>query len=437
MKIKYTLAIFMGAFLPYLAYTMEDGKVDPKPAYDRQELNNIIQQAKACAQGISGRQIIQQYKADKAHQHEEKIQGLEKAYKDQNTILLRADCKPIAFGIYKRDLVETTVFAANIAADVLVYKKLQAIRLDHILDSITKNYAQFLDVLLKVKEDQEKWQKEYDDKNAVLKLLTNSKREKNVLLKPLREYLKKEHSYIFYNPFKQETIVPLLIKFLTEKLGNAAQDYLIVNYLPRDNQDWACAYERDENGQLQRVQPVLSLTSGLRFAKWILSLGTGIWFQGAASNIDNLGKLNKFCGWGLPKFLFSKPMQVGVELFIIGWSAKFFDAASTAIWVDYIINNQEDLLELLTEYKKEKESFQDETKVKALEKKIKNFVHKGHEPISFMPAKLLRQWWMVRNSSDTLSSLITFAPLVGFFGWKGYCFYKDCFGIPTANQTQA
>jgi hypothetical protein len=417
---------------------------------DYAEINDALVDAANASQQTDSNQIMAEYEAGQAREAAEELQRVQKAHVEQNTLLCRVGKYSLSAGIYKRDLIEAALFAFDIQLDWWLYKKLHQIRLETITQSIIKNASELEDVLLKVKNEQSKWQTDFEKKNVLMKALTAVEVQKAMLLSPLKAYLRSKHSYIQYNPFKKETIVPLIARLSADKLGKIAHDKLIVDYASPHLIERTWAYEKNDKGEITMTPPAISLTRILKDIRWWISPSFTQSADTAVTALEWFGKVWTWIGkiqnrqehpdaqvrppsFNLEKVLSSRPFKLTIEFLILGLAVKFFDSASSDIWVDYVITNQEPLLELLTEYRLAKESFKDEATIKGLEKRIKKFISKGHKTVSFLPVALLRQWWTARTRSSVVGACLAITPFVAFAGYK---FWKWFYQSPPQTQTE-
>lgn len=457
--------------------------------------NNLIEIVTKCAKGGSGLQKIevkgmQQSEVDNMMQEvretlaevgngaiqREQAQGLEAdriaevaekdaGYKNQNTLLFKIGSGQLSLGLYKRDLIESMNVILNIAADVLVYKRLNNLRINYLNDLILEKHAEIENLLLKIKENQKKWQQDYDNKSSVMKAFVNVEFERLRILKPLRDFLNKNCRVVGANPFKQDVFMALFTRWATEKLTNKLEDWLIVKgHLPSDTAPSPLgiekSYTRDENGRLVEMDlPFLSLTRMLQWTRFIVTpfgwtnaiisskdisstiasaSGYGLKFlnpqlSGAQmqpqsllqsqQNIDRPSIFSRIKNFMVNKthdFLTSQYIPNVIEFASLGFAAKFFDDMSNLSWGQYVIQNQDSLLRLLQEYRIEKESFGNVSRLKECEANIKQFIKNGHYIGNGVS---MAKWFNTQALGYDRTQLVLQTPLLIFGAWKAISFY--------------
>jgi hypothetical protein len=363
----------------------------------------------------------------------------------QNTLLWATTGTGIRFGLYNQDMLKGSLWAINMMSDMFLYKRLQVIRVAKINNEIKAHYEELLEHLNKLKEAQRTFDKEYDEKSLIGQLLVARKRQRNALADPVRNYIRNQHALIYSNPFRQETIFPLTLRFIVEKLGSLLEEKYIERVPITDPLHWNY-YEYNEQGR--RVEqndlapfslvtiarkgvqvltnPISALTSlifesGYEGADFIYSRLLKSQGQQAESKIAKLG-------YKALRAVYSQPGKIVLKFLELGAAAKIFDTVSSDLWIDYVLKKQDKLIDILTQYKEAKDSFKDTAVLKEIEARIQKFVQHGHNPVTFVPARLLRQWFSARNSANSQASFFLTLPIAGIAGWKLYRWYKETIG---------
>ncbi len=402
------------------------GKLSPE---EQAEIDATIREIPTILEEANPEEIIRKEEARQEKQEKKKEEARDNKIRWQNTLLWATAASSSQFiprfGIYNKDAVEGSFFAANIVSDIFLYKRIHNNRIAKITGHVKEHYQQILDELEKVQKAQDAFEKEYDEKSMLGKMLVNHRRKKSSLADPLRNYIQKYHSLIKYNPFKQETIVPLMVRFGVEKATTLLKSKFLEDISIWDNR-YGKVYEKNEYGEVVESDSMpISIVSILKWLQWGSNPFLAFVRDRSDSFVSGMGWFNKRFKWGIPEWIYSPTGRAIIELIGLGWAVKLFDNGSNALWAEYIVNHMEELKKILEDYKKAKESFKPEAEIKAIEKDIKDYVAKGHDAISFMPARLLRQWWTAKSSANARISFFIAFPIACIAGWKAYNLYKS------------
>lgn len=396
---------------------------------EQAEIDVTIREIPTILEEANYKEIVNKEEQRQAKQEKKKEQAQDEKIKWQNTLLWATAVSSSRFipqfGIYKKDAVEGSFFAANIVSDIFLYKRIHNNRIAKISSLIKTNYLQMLDELEKVQKSQEAFEKEYDEKSMLGKMLVNQRRKKNSLANPLRNYIQQHHSLIKYNPFKQETIVPLIVRFGVEKATTLLKNKFIEEVSIWDNR-YGKVYEENAQGELvESDSRPISLLSILKWGQWFSNPFLAFVRERSNSFVSGMKWFNKKYKWGIPECIYTPTGRAVIELIGLGWGVKLFDGGSNALWAEYVVGHMDELKKILQEYKKAKESFKQDSEIKRIEKDIKEYVAKGHDTASFIPARLLRQWWTARNSANARISFLIAFPIACIAGWKAYNFFNS------------
>lgn len=427
------------------------------------ELNELINNLPQMINEIDYPSIVRDALAEQREQKRKAEEEKRAQIKWQNTLVWATGGAGLKLGLYNADLLKLGLFGANIATDMLIYKKLQSNRIAKTFNAIKTDYNIFIEELEKYKKALDAFDKEYYDKGFVGKLLVDNRKRRKALSDPLRKYLQTKHALISgYNPFKNETLVPLLLRFATKKATEFIEDhYLITGSItdPRSHK----AYIKNEQGQL--VEQDRAPFSVITLIKWgqvlinpfsgIANIVSDLYLNGAGwiynhirpqeekedskvekselskaqndknnDSKDKLSRSEKLFHGGI-SFLYS-PTGKNIAQFIgLGLGAKMYDDASSDIWSEYVISNLDKLLELLQQYKTAKETFKDDSVIKEVDSKIKKFIDKGLDTVSFVPGRLIRQWWAARNTANYKLALTLALPATAYIGYKVWQWFNE------------
>ncbi len=373
--------------------------------------------------------IVEELNRDRAGDAENDHQQELATIKWQNTLLTSPENR---VALYKKDFIEVGLLAADIAADVKLYRMLTNRRIDHVFDSLVHDFDGCIAMLKRTKDSENRYDMRMEDMSDFAQMFTDTTRGRDVLLNPLRRYITDNHALLKgYLPFNKKTFIPLLARWGWEKVSEFLESKLLVSATSaveegfENLQDFclnpldgagklgataeklgahATAYESNELGYLRPIDsgsPPVSVTLGLYGLLSLVNPGKGIPRVLRKLSLGSIGALNdkfnitgEFFGYGAPKFLFSKTMQLGFEIVSIGLSAQFYDATNSEKWTRFVLLNREELLTKLCAYKcaLDRASDGEDALVEAREG-LREFVERGHAISSWQG---LSNWWNVR-----------------------------------------
>ncbi len=397
---------------------------DPAESAERkEEIRRIIDELandpdndpKRILKGIKRESLI-----DNQETHQKEIDAI----KWQNTLLT----DPGNFiGLYKADFIQTGLLAADIYADIKLYRELTRRRIEKIYASMLKDVDVFISLLKRINESEARYEERMASMTAFAQMFTDQVRGRDILLNPLRRYLIENHALVKgYMPFNRETIVPLAARWVAEKCSEWVEEKLLVksiwanksmttfgglssffmNPQLQENMDAReRAYHPNQAGYLQALKKddtPFSVTTGFKVLLALVNPVKAVQklTYNDTSNpwIGRLWYVNKFAGLGIPEILFSDAMRLGLEVVGIGFSAKFYDSINTAKWGSYVLQNRDDLLRLLYAYRRALDNASSgEDAIVQAEKNIRLYVEKGHESSSWVPGSALSEWWTTRD----------------------------------------
>lgn len=404
--------------------SLKAGFVDPSAAAARQdEIKRIIEELKSDPHN-DPKHILKEIGRENDVDAKEEAQKEIDALKWQNTLL--TDPKnPI--GLYKADFIKTGLLAAEIVADVKLYRELTRRRIEHIVTSMLSDVDMFIALLKRVNESEMRYEERMASMSTFAQMFTDQARGRDILLNPLRRYLVENHSLVKgYMPFNRETIVPLAGRWLLEKGFDWVENQLLVpsvfsdasmktyrgsfkkmmNLRLQENLDARrLAFQPNQAGSLVALKPEdtpFSVTTGLKALLFLVnpakSLQKLMYTDTSNPWIGRLWFANKVAGLGLPEFLFSDPVRLGLEIMGIGYSAKFYDGINTNKWGTYVLQNRDELLRILYGYRRALDNAAgSEVAIAEGKQAIREFVEKGHESTSWLPGSSLSEWWTVRD----------------------------------------
>lgn len=397
---------------------------------------NFVDPAQQAAQKIAIYKIISELRNNPAHnpqailadnncqanqaaheQEDREINGL----KWQNTLLT----SPGTFvGVYKGDFIKCGLLAAEIAADVKLYRELTRRRIEHITTSMITDVDEFLALLKRLEESESRF-------SSRLLTTVSTAHEfllRDHLLNPLRRYIQENHNLVTgYVPFNKQTIVPLVGRWVFEKLSSWVESKWIVPSLWASN-DMATygglsrmassqrlaenIYSRNVAFQPNQAGYLVPLTIGDSPFTLTTAMKTLLFIINPAKSIQKLtysdtlnpwmGRMwfvNKASGLGLPAFLFSDSVRLGLEVLGIGYAAKYYDSMNGARWKAFLIENREELHRVLWEYRRALDNASSgEAALAQAKQEVRHFVEKGHEISGWFPGSALSHWWTVRDA---------------------------------------
>ncbi len=328
----------------------------------------------------------------------------------QNTLLTPGQW-PV--GIYVRDLIEGPKIAIDLAADILMYKNLLKRRVNTLYSHIVGQHQEILAVLEQVKQGQENYERVYEELTPIARYNTNKQALLDAALNPLRSYVSGKHTLVGYNPFTKNTILPIVLRFIWQKIGNGIVDGLLVDDTLDDR--FFYAYEKNaagkrvpikikteaQNGTVEEdylFPPPLSVTNIANLvlnpvrsslANWRKSINT--FFMSCLRRPMNLNVKPLV---GIPSFISSPEFKFISELGAVAFAAQIFDQINSYYWQQYVVENKEKLLDILENYKQALSTLgKGSEEVSYWEQKIRKFIIRGHTPPSVMPGTMLRRWW--------------------------------------------
>lgn len=363
---------------------------------------------------------------DAEYDHQKELNAI----KWQNTVLTDPRNK---FALYKKDIIEVGLLAADVAADVKLYRILTNRRIDHVYSSLIKDFNGCIALLQRTKDSEGRYDGRMEDMSTFAQMFTDTVRGRDVLLNPLRRYLSENHALLKgYSPFNKKTLVPLLARWGWEKVSDFLESKLLVspdsaieecmesakNFFlnPLSGAEkigtsieklgaHATAYESNDLGYVRPLDsgsvPPVSVTLGLYGLLSLVNPTKGIpkilkkLSLGINSAVgDMLNVTGGFYGFGVPKFLFSKTAQLGFEILGIGFSAHFYDSTNSEKWTTFVLVNREELLTKLRAYKRALDQASDgEEALVEARADLREFVERGHAISTW---KGLSNWWDVR-----------------------------------------
>lgn len=399
----------------------------------RQEMPSPAEMAKMLAE-VQQEAAISDATEKKSH---------EDALRWENTLVTPANWKigKLRVGWYNRDFVEAGFIGANILADVALYQQLVKRRMDAVMKAIKEDYRHFIKLIKAVNTAEEKYQKQYEEQSALGRLFTYDKKNRELLVAPLKKYINEKHILVGFWGLSKTTIFPLLFRWGFDKVSNVLESQLIsydaykaAEVLPklwrgegRLPVEWQ-TYQRTDNGFLVKTEktPYFSLINIARLFQWIYNPFFLTAKLGGPSQMQQIGVLNDMANLHIPKFVFSNAAQTGLEFLGLGLSAKMFDAMNSAMWGQYCAAHREELLACLESYRDAVEKLSSaEQSVAQAEQKLKEFIEKGHERNSWLPGSFLRQWWQSRAAGETRIPMWTTLGVVGILAVKAFMFWRS------------
>lgn len=364
---------------------------------------------------------------------------------------------PIRFGIYKRDIADAALLAANVAAEYCFNKYITSLRVNRIADHIIAHADDTAHFLRLVKDQLETAEKEHLASLEGKGYFERNKLRAAYLLEipRIKEIFKTYADRIAgtsTNPFTRNFFMNMenLPVIAGRLLLNRATDYLEKHYIIPDYQhavsQGGIAFKTDENGNLVRdnTPPIsmVMLAKAIIHPKLFCQSVQRNWEAGSSGCIkalmgdagapssNNLRLLSKLAGLPLPEWLLSDRAKsiagFATEICIEGLSMKFFNDYCAQQWVEYLGTNHQELLALIEKYQKAKEQNpQDGLDVKNAEEEIRKFVQTAHDPSWFFPAK----YWYMRFLTDyTTKSKVKnmiMGSAVAVAAWKAWSWWKS------------
>lgn len=371
---------------------------------------------------------------------------------------------PIRFGIYKRDIIDGGIYAANMVADYYLYKKMKSNRVDFIVNQLlthSKETEQFLKLHEQAVDD--------NQKTIIGKGVTFAKRvaqqQMYMRLKAsFKKFIDDQYSCSSYNPlsgkfFINKKTAPLIAGKLA-LFG--ITDYLEKRYVIPDYghalEQGALSYKKDKDGNMVKeditnpheappismlmllklaTHPKLffqsarrnasSLSKGITHQMYRLLERIGLPMDYNESSSSSLSALNVFIPRvQMPQFLqrplVQKALSFASDIAMEGLSIKFFDSYCHVYWSAHLTKYYPELVALLNKYTSLKEeAVPNKGEMIKVEKKIRKFVQEAHEPAWFLPAHhWYRQFFYDYRASGFISQIASIPAVAGI----GYWFYK-------------
>ncbi len=373
-------------------------KIDPEIQRAIDDTNKILKELNI--KNLS-KQIQDEIKAEKLKE----ITQLVSKLKDQNTILLRFGSY---LGFYKGDIVRAGCFALDLFFERLMYKKILEQKIEYVFEEIKKDSK----ILEKIVEKSE-FSKKVNGINLLNFKITPEMRE-------FKNYLVNKHKMINYNPFKQNLIPQLILNLLKSKVlkfieNSFSSSPQYFDFLNKQVQTaYLNAYQKDENGNLQRTRTPFSIVTVLM---WILNPKYSL-ERSVISKLEIFKNTNKFFNLEVPNIIFSNSASILTSMATCGLALKFIDNILNNSWTDYVLMiNQTRFLKLLQMYNKALNTDNTE-EVQQIEKKLKKFITNGH-------SQAFSQLWLkAKSMSQNRIGFMLSLPVIGALSWKGYNFYK-------------
>lgn len=438
----YRLFILYFLFQAVCFEVMAGGDRPPMP---QDQIDRIVQSATARAGFVNPRQIITDFNANQARKRAADAQAAVDSYLDKKTIVFSVDTPIWPVGIIKRDLYDIGLMGVNYIIDKLVYDKLQNMRIEHVCNIVLENPEEFENELIKLKSATQKWAENLLLSNQVF---ANIPVQRMSIEKPLRAYLSKKHKLINLNPFKKELLVPYAVRYIADNMirdfeAKHLQYHPNLNDFPSYFMDAISGHQPGVAGQ----RFIISAFTVFRIGKLFFNIKNPYFFwTDAMRNLSVLGSLIKFSmmanvpdnGAVAQNNTFSNRLSNGslnlikqichsphlphaINIATIAFSAKIFDDISSAIWSEFVIINKDKLIELLSEYRKEKTISSTSNKTKEAENKLITLIKMGHQ------RPLNPTWKISRLASRVNLASYTLWPLLTYVGWKSYSFYRSNF----------
>lgn len=387
--------------------------------YYYNEVGQSVKEIKDIVENLNPENLLVNIRQDivkyQARQRQEKIDQI----KSQNTILFGTSNWPFVF--YKRDIVSGACFALLLAIEIIFCKQLKNLRIDNIFDAITTDSKELLDLLHKVKNDKQGFEKEYNAKGFFSRMFTSRQKQFAKMEKELRDYVAQRHTLIHKNPFLPKLLWVYALEFFGQKVCSAVES----NLLTKDPlvKESCFAYEKQADGQLKQSKEFAPF-SIVTLLKFFIAPRLALYNESSQFDFKFQKMINTFCGLGIPSWYFSKFTTLILQILSLGLAAKFFDSYYTSIWTEYLVKNQKELLQILERYNHTK--FRDgKEKLAFIELEIRNFIMQGHKQSSWLPGSFVRQWFDQKKVADSWTVFAFGIPVTSLLLYKGYQFYKN------------
>jgi hypothetical protein len=308
-------------------------------------------------------------------------------------------------GVTQRDVGDAISSAVSLVPDAMLASKLKQERFDFLVDDISKNYVELIELL---------------NGNRIKKVSFFNKLFGNEKC-PLRIYLDKNHRITSLNPFNSKTIGPNLLRTSAQELityFKGGEDPLVKMWGGPSN----IVYKKDNSGKYQRYgtntpfgpeafniksnsreNRVLSPFTVFRIATFILQplgLGSGILQESLSfSDLDWAVQIAA-TKWLTPrvsslhKKMFKKSENsnnvarkivkyiiifsaTSGKIFLTNLMIRDYDQALETLWKDFVDKNRGEFLEILKQHKEISKSH-NLSRIENSKKRILDFVKKAH-----------------------------------------------------------
>jgi len=407
--------------------------IDPHPAVEEPNLTpkeraEILVNAQKAIDSMQGvnidtKKIIDDFNREQKERVDAADQDETNTIQWQNTILLGHPSSPVA--IYNKDLVTASSLLVNLVAINALNNQLHECRINHILTSLTDNPDTWITLFEEAKEEKEKLDQEWLEKDILEKVLSKFKKSPYEKGQELKALIEKEHNFIGYNPFKQDLLVPLCTTFATQKITSFAEGKLLAKNACKEAAFYA--FSKDEDGNLQQhANPILPL-SATSVAKWWFFPGLATeWgdmvpdIKKGLPNISTDVYHEAFLTYlGVPKELYailnSPITNFIIQIFSLGLGTKMMNNMYQSCWRIYIYEKQEQLIELLYAYKDVKSLPDKAPKKESVLSELKQFVIEGN---TMSTLNELSRWSLFKDQAFSSISFYRSLPIWGIVAWK-------------------
>jgi hypothetical protein len=399
-----------------------------EPKLTAQEREEILANARNGLNSMQGvnidtKKIIDDYYADKKRREDKEDQLETDTIRWQNTILLGHPQSPVA--IYNKDLATASSLLINLIAINNLNNKLHEYRVNTIFTSLTENTHEWIALFEAVEEEKEKLDQEWLEKGLFEKLLSKFQKSPYVKQQELNDRIAQEHAFIHYNPFKEELIGTLGITFATQKVASFVENqYLAKNAC---KEEAFCSFSKDDQGILHKHQNAFFPLSATSVVKWWFFPGLATEWNDMIPDVKKkfhhlstdvfYGAL--LASIGVPQELYailhSPITNFFIHLFSLGLGVKMLHDTYHRVWCLYMVEKQDQLIELLHAYNNVKSLPDKSDEKEAAAHALKQFIVEGN---SLSILTKLNSWNTLKNQALSSLNFYRSLPLVGIVTWK-------------------
>jgi len=340
--------------------------------------------------------------------------------------------KNFSIGFYRGDFSRLGFLIGTQAMDYWFYKTIKTNRLEYVFEKIESNPNGILTLLNDIENDPDAQDLINRKQLGFWKRLKMFFRRSNPTIKALKNYIKKNHSFVGLNPLQKETLLPniamLLGQEVATKMQNAKRDRFYMS--PNAKNDSFTSFEKNEDGTYQSVGLGVSVVTLMEFfllhpgSTAVVAMTGGE--ERKIANLKHIEFFGRLIGYEqstiVKKVLRNPWTPFAMRLLVHFCAVRVFDGVCQDMWTEHLLKHRDDLKELLNDYIKAKKK-KDIKQIKALRGSLKAFIKQGHTETSWFKLKNFYRWFNSKLIAGSYKDRILLSVVGIPVLYKIVCFY--------------